>query len=449
MFDTLPPTRRRFVTGGLIFIAVGFLFLAVRYGRLLRTSVPAPPEREEAVVGGVLDARRFGPGEHKLTFEAKTRGGQRVAAETSFVIEGEQPGRHRVDANIDNLLLLQNGNLILLRLWSSLDIPGPHSTVSATLSTGNETRVVDKRGSGSQNILLGDLYVGDRITAYANTYDESTQTFSDIREIQLRARPEPVAGPDVSVQSVSITGSTPPRISAMVRNIGSAPAPETRTTFCRGASRCEYGEFSSPPFGIVDGGTTTPPLAPGQLSNPIVSGATTLGGSYARVVAACADGRLNVNEANEKNNCLAYPYSSPPMSPSPSPQAPVNNAACDGTTPIMVSGSNVNADGSVKKGQPFTATVKMKNTGTKPWAINPGPPDMTYRLGAQSPQDNMRWGTNRITIPSSPVNPRTSVTFSKSFTAPTTAGTYAFNWKMVEENVQWFGATCTKAIVVK
>ena len=112
----------------------------------------------------------------------------------------------------------------------------------------------------------------------------------------------------------------------------------------------------------------------------------------------------------------------------------VNNAACIG----------INAPDSVAAEQPFNASVTMNNNGTKPWTTDATP----HRLGSQNPQDNLRWGLNRISLPWQPVNPGQSVTFSFSATAPSSPGTYSFDWKMVEDGIEWFGATCQKTITV-
>lgn len=101
----------------------------------------------------------------------------------------------------------------------------------------------------------------------------------------------------------------------------------------------------------------------------------------------------------------------------------------------------VNAPSSVNAGQSFTASVNMSNNGSKTWTSE-------YRLGSQNPQDNLNWGISRVYLPGHWVYPGGSALFTFTATAPVTAGTYAFDWKMVQEGVQWFGATCTKTITV-
>lgn len=111
---------------------------------------------------------------------------------------------------------------------------------------------------------------------------------------------------------------------------------------------------------------------------------------------------------------------------------PVDNASCSG----------LSAPSSVAAGSSFPASVTMTNTGGSTWTAA-----TNYRLGSQSPQDNTTWGTSRVYLPYS-VSPGGSVTFSGNLSAPTTPGTYTFAWKMLQETVQWFGATCSQTITV-
>lgn len=110
-----------------------------------------------------------------------------------------------------------------------------------------------------------------------------------------------------------------------------------------------------------------------------------------------------------------------------------NNAAVAG----------ISAPTSVTVGQVFTATVTMNNNGGTSWTSASG-----YRLGSQSPQDNTTWGFGRVGLQQDPVNPGQNATFTFNATAPSTPGTYAFAWKMVQESVEWFGGTASINITV-
>jgi hypothetical protein len=81
----------------------------------------------------------------------------------------------------------------------------------------------------------------------------------------------------------------------------------------------------------------------------------------------------------------------------------------------------------------YNVSVSMKNTGSGTWS-----PAANYLLGSQDPLDNRRWGGARAAL-GGPVPPGGLGTFSFQVTAPPTAGTYAFQWRMVQEYVAWFG----------
>jgi Ig-like domain-containing protein len=121
-----------------------------------------------------------------------------------------------------------------------------------------------------------------------------------------------------------------------------------------------------------------------------------------------------------------------------------NTAECRGVT----------APDTVRPGASFSATVTLKNTGTKLWTTDTTTADgdavrTSHKLGSQNPRDNTRWGFRRVRLPSTPISPGQEAAFSFTAKAPTIRGTYAFDWKMVEELVQWFGETCAKEITVR
>ncbi len=97
-------------------------------------------------------------------------------------------------------------------------------------------------------------------------------------------------------------------------------------------------------------------------------------------------------------------------------------------------------------GQTSTVTVTMQNTGTTSWAPSR---DLGYKLGTQNPQDNTLWtGATRVYMnPGESVIPGQSKVFTFNITAPTTPGTYNFQWRMVHEAVAWFGASSPNVAV--
>jgi len=115
----------------------------------------------------------------------------------------------------------------------------------------------------------------------------------------------------------------------------------------------------------------------------------------------------------------------------------INGNAVNNANPVGAS-----YPGSVTTGQSFSASITMNNNGSKAWVDS-----ASYNLGSQNPQDNSRWGLGRVAVAGT-VSPGANFTFNFNCTAPGTAGTYAFDWRMVQDGVEWFGTTSTGSIVV-
>ncbi|MFC1768695.1 NBR1-Ig-like domain-containing protein [Nanoarchaeota archaeon] len=110
---------------------------------------------------------------------------------------------------------------------------------------------------------------------------------------------------------------------------------------------------------------------------------------------------------------------------------PENDAECVGhTIPATMDPSETR-----------TVTVTMRNTGTTSWTIA----DL-YRLGIW---DENVWGITRVVLPSSPVNPGETVTFSFTITSPASTGSYDSFWRMLEEGVEWFGDSCGGEVTIE
>ncbi|MFL6232806.1 MAG: S8 family serine peptidase, partial [Thermoanaerobaculia bacterium] len=89
-------------------------------------------------------------------------------------------------------------------------------------------------------------------------------------------------------------------------------------------------------------------------------------------------------------------------------------------------------------GRIYPVSVTLKNVGTQTWSPI-GPQCNAYRLGSANPQNNGTWvPATRVELPA-PVAPGGQVTLSFNVTAPSTPGTYNFQWQMVQECVAWFG----------
>jgi hypothetical protein len=91
--------------------------------------------------------------------------------------------------------------------------------------------------------------------------------------------------------------------------------------------------------------------------------------------------------------------------------------------------------GTMVAGQLYNVSVTMRNTGTSTWTRA-----NFYRLGSQNPQDNLRWGVARVELPVTSVPPTGTATFQFTVRAPSTQGFHNFQWRMLRENVAWFGA---------
>ncbi len=87
-------------------------------------------------------------------------------------------------------------------------------------------------------------------------------------------------------------------------------------------------------------------------------------------------------------------------------------------------------------GETSTVSITMINTGSTTWTRAGG-----YKLGTQNPQDNTLWTeTTRVWLSNSEsIGSGQTKTFTFDIKAPATAGTYNFQWRMVQEGVEWFG----------
>jgi Ig-like domain-containing protein len=94
-------------------------------------------------------------------------------------------------------------------------------------------------------------------------------------------------------------------------------------------------------------------------------------------------------------------------------------------------------------GQQIDVTISMQNTGTATWSVA-----SEHKLGAQNPQDNSTWGFNRVVLEvGDSIEPGQSKTFSFQVTAPANPGVYNFQWRMLQESVEWFGEFSPNVIV--
>jgi hypothetical protein len=99
---------------------------------------------------------------------------------------------------------------------------------------------------------------------------------------------------------------------------------------------------------------------------------------------------------------------------------------------------------SMIKGSTYPVSITMRNTGSSTWISGVNCP---FRLGTQNPQDNSIWGINRKDVPGS-IAPGANATFNFNVTAPSAAGNYQFQWRMLQESVEWFGAATSNVQVL-
>jgi hypothetical protein len=93
--------------------------------------------------------------------------------------------------------------------------------------------------------------------------------------------------------------------------------------------------------------------------------------------------------------------------------------------------------------QKSTVNVTLKNIGSTTWTKASG-----YKLGSQSSQDNTVWGFSRVNLSDTDVIlPGQEKTFLFEITAPSSAGYTNFQWKLIKEGLEWFGALTPNKII--
>lgn len=93
-----------------------------------------------------------------------------------------------------------------------------------------------------------------------------------------------------------------------------------------------------------------------------------------------------------------------------------------------------NVPSTMETGQKYAVTIVMKNSGTTSWTK-----EKKYRLGNTDTQNESLWG-GRINLEDiETIKPKENKIFTFDVTAPRIPGQYIFQWRMVEENAEWFG----------
>ncbi len=155
----------------------------------------------------------------------------------------------------------------------------------------------------------------------------------------------------------------------------------------------------------------------------------------ALLLALCAAGSAHAQSKPDTTSPVVTPIPGPDAAPPP----PEDPEVMDDS--VIVSFS---APTSMTTGTAEWVIVTVKNTGNTTWSSNIDGP---YRLGIFNPLDSQIWGIGRVAVTGS-VAPNSQATFAFAIVAPTTPGTYSFDWRMLREGKFWFGAIATRTITV-
>ena len=114
---------------------------------------------------------------------------------------------------------------------------------------------------------------------------------------------------------------------------------------------------------------------------------------------------------------------------------------CDNSATLV----NETLPTSLACGESYTATIRMRNNGDTVWSES-----TRHRLGITGTSDPLTGSSEvRIELPAGvTVAPGQRYTFSIPMTAPSSEGVYTTSWRMVEENVEYFGPTVSRSVTV-
>jgi len=86
-------------------------------------------------------------------------------------------------------------------------------------------------------------------------------------------------------------------------------------------------------------------------------------------------------------------------------------------------------------GADVSLSITLQNTGKTNWTKADG-----FYLGSQNEQDNTTWGTKRAELnDGDTIVPGANVSFTFNVSVPDSASVYNFQWRMIQEGVNWFG----------
>ncbi len=147
-------------------------------------------------------------------------------------------------------------------------------------------------------------------------------------------------------------------------------------------------------------------------------------------------------------SCLDNVGAGSPTPTSPPPPSATNTRPPTATrtpTPPALAAAFVSQSvpSSMTAGQQYSVSVRMRNTGTMTWTAS-----ASIRLGSVNPNDNSTWGMNRVALAGGDsIASGQEKLFTWTVTAPSSAGAYNFQWRMLREGVAWFGPSSTNVVV--
>ena len=96
----------------------------------------------------------------------------------------------------------------------------------------------------------------------------------------------------------------------------------------------------------------------------------------------------------------------------------------------------------MQAGSLYDVSITMRNVGSNTWTRS------THMLGSWNPVNNRVWGFGRVRIDGgASVEPGESYTYSFAVRAPSTTGTYDFQWKNLNVGVEWFDSLTSNVSV--
>jgi lysophospholipase L1-like esterase len=148
------------------------------------------------------------------------------------------------------------------------------------------------------------------------------------------------------------------------------------------------------------------------------------------------DGAVSINRlwAQALNGFHTDPPTPPGPPPPPPPPPPASNGAQFVSQVVPTT---------MGTGGTYAVSVTMMNSGTSSWTAA-----SSYSLGSRNPTNNTIWGMNRVALDAGDsVGPGQMKTFTWNVTAPSTPGTYDFQWRMVQDGVEQFGENSPNVVV--